>query len=173
MIEAAWLAELEARRTKEARALKPGGLLCAYGYTAGVHAIATVMRELGVSGSEVFRLQGPLDLRGLWAIVDLDRDDLKYPAFVPKTSYALSEVETAMAPDVLDAMRAKDVLLEALKAYTGTANKVPDSLTPRRFIKVMSMMHPMATATLCPWRVSNDDARFATAEEMDTATVST
>ena len=75
------------------------------------HVLDLLMRELGITSSEVFRLQGPLDLRGLWGLVDLNRDDLKYPAFVPKTSYALSEVETALPPDVLDVMRAKDVLV--------------------------------------------------------------
>ncbi len=32
---------------------------------------------------EVFRLPGPLDLRGLHGIADLHREELKYPAFVP------------------------------------------------------------------------------------------
>ena len=41
--------------------------------------------ELGVSEDEVFRLPGPLDLRGLHGIADLSREDLKYPAFVPTT----------------------------------------------------------------------------------------
>jgi len=75
------------------------------------YVLDLLMRELGVTESEVFRLQGPLDLRGLWGIVDLNRDDLKYPAFVPKTSYALAEVETSLAPDVLEVMRTKDVLV--------------------------------------------------------------
>ncbi|MSV71956.1 MAG: RNA degradosome polyphosphate kinase, partial [Actinobacteria bacterium] len=75
------------------------------------HVLDLLMRELGVSATEVFRLEGPLDLRGLWSLVDLNRDDLKFPAFLPKTSYALSDVESALSPDVLEVMRAKDVLL--------------------------------------------------------------
>ena len=70
-----------------------------------------LVRELGVTENEVFKLSGPLDLRGLWTIVGLDRDDLKDPRFVPKTNHDLAEVETASAPDVLDAMRRNDVLL--------------------------------------------------------------
>ncbi len=67
--------------------------------------------ELGISEQEVVQLRGPLDLTGLWALVGVNRDDLKLPAFVPKTSRALTDVETAMAPDVLDAMRQRDVLI--------------------------------------------------------------
>ncbi|MDP3972524.1 MAG: RNA degradosome polyphosphate kinase [Candidatus Nanopelagicales bacterium] len=70
-----------------------------------------LVRELGISQAEVFRLPGPLDLTGLWALTGIDRDDLKYPAFVPKTNQQLAGVETASAPDVLDAMRRGDVLL--------------------------------------------------------------
>ena len=70
-----------------------------------------LIRELGVTDDEVFTLPGPLDLRGLWSFVGLDRNDLKDPAFVPKTSRQLSEVETASAPDVLEVMRSRDVLL--------------------------------------------------------------
>ena len=36
-------------------------------------------------------LPGPLDLRGLWAFVGLNRDDLTDPAFVPKTNRNLAE----------------------------------------------------------------------------------
>ncbi len=75
------------------------------------HLLNLLVRELKVSDSEVFELAGPLDLTGLWTLVGLDRDDLKAPAFVPKTNRELAEVETASAPDVLDAMRRGDVLL--------------------------------------------------------------
>ncbi len=55
------------------------------------------IEELGVNEHEVFRLPGPLDLTGLWAIYGVDRDDLRQPKFVPKTSRELSEVESASA----------------------------------------------------------------------------
>ena len=80
-------------------------------HTIDEHVLDLLVRELGVSDSEVFRLAGPLDLTGLWTLVGLDRDDLKDPAFVPKTNRELAEVETASAPDVLAAMKHGDVLL--------------------------------------------------------------
>ncbi|MEY4347918.1 MAG: hypothetical protein RIS43_337, partial [Actinomycetota bacterium] len=67
--------------------------------------------ELEVDAREVYSLPWPLDLRGLSAIVDLDHDELKYPAFVPKTNSDLAEVESSSAPDVLEVMRGGDVLL--------------------------------------------------------------
>ena len=71
-----------------------------------------LVRELGVAESEVFMLPGPLDLRGLWAFVGLNREDLSDPAFVPRTNRMLAEnKESASAPNVLEAMRRHDVLL--------------------------------------------------------------
>ncbi len=75
------------------------------------YVLDLLVDELGISESEVFRLRGPLDLRGLWSLFALDRDDLKDPAFVPKTSRELSDVETALPPDVLETMRQRDVLV--------------------------------------------------------------
>src|SRR5204863_2413768 len=49
------------------------------------HVLELLTNELGVSTAEVFRLPGPLDLRGLHDIADLDREELKYPAFIPTT----------------------------------------------------------------------------------------
>ncbi len=53
----------------------------------------------------------PLDLRGLHDIADLDREDLKYPAFVPGTHSKLAPVESASPVDVFKALRRGDVLL--------------------------------------------------------------
>jgi len=70
-----------------------------------------LVSELGITDDEVFRLPGPLDLRGLHGIADLAREDLKYPAFVPTTHPRLAEVESAAPVDVFKATRAHDVLL--------------------------------------------------------------
>jgi polyphosphate kinase len=75
------------------------------------YVLELLVRELGVTEQEVFRLPGPLDLTGLWAVHGIDRDDLKQPSFVPKTSSELIGVETASEPDVLDSMRSHDILL--------------------------------------------------------------
>ncbi|WP_435747824.1 RNA degradosome polyphosphate kinase [Nocardioides sp. SYSU DS0663] len=70
-----------------------------------------LVSELGVTRDEVFRLPGPLDLRGLHGIADLAREELKYPAFVPTTHAKLAERESAAPVDVFKAARRHDVLL--------------------------------------------------------------
>lgn len=75
------------------------------------HVLALLISELGVTENEVFRLTGPLDLKSLNELSKLPREDLKAPAFVSHTSHALAQVETATAPDVLEVMRHRDVLL--------------------------------------------------------------
>ena len=70
-----------------------------------------LVSELGISQEEVFRLPGPLDLRGLHGIADLSREELKYPAFVPTTHQRLAEVESSAPVDVFKAARRHDVLL--------------------------------------------------------------
>jgi polyphosphate kinase len=75
------------------------------------HVHELLVSELGITEEEVVRLPGPLDLTCLWRLVGLDRGDLKEAPHVPKTSQELSKVESAAPPDVLEAMREKEVLL--------------------------------------------------------------
>jgi polyphosphate kinase len=75
------------------------------------HVLELLTSELGVSAAEVFRLPGPLDLRGLHDIADLDREDLKFPTFVPATHPLLAPVESSSPVDVFKALRRSDVLL--------------------------------------------------------------
>jgi polyphosphate kinase len=70
-----------------------------------------LVSELGVGAEEVVRLPGPLDLRGLHGIADQNREELKYPAFVPTTHPLLAEVESSAPVDVFKATRRHDVLL--------------------------------------------------------------
>ncbi|MEB7503681.1 RNA degradosome polyphosphate kinase [Arthrobacter koreensis] len=70
-----------------------------------------LVRELGVEADEVYTLPGPLDLRGLSPISQIDRPDLHYPKQVPHTSLHLKESETSKPADVFAAMRRRDILL--------------------------------------------------------------
>jgi polyphosphate kinase len=75
------------------------------------HVLALLVKELGIEGDEVFRLPGPIDLRALHEIADLDRQELKFANFVASTHGQLSEVETSSPVDVFKAARRRDVLL--------------------------------------------------------------
>ncbi len=70
-----------------------------------------LVTELGIRHGEVFRLQGPLDLRSLGEIADLDRPELKFDPFVPGTHEHLAEVETASPADLFGTLRRRDVLV--------------------------------------------------------------
>jgi polyphosphate kinase len=76
------------------------------------HVRTLLVRELGVAEAEVYELPEPLDLRGLNLVADLDRHELHYPKFVPRTHRQLTDGrETAKPSDVFAAIRARDVLL--------------------------------------------------------------
>jgi polyphosphate kinase len=75
------------------------------------HVLELLVSELDVAPAEVFHLPGPLDLTGLHVIADLDRPELKYPAFVPATHGHLAEVESASPVDVFAALSRRDVLV--------------------------------------------------------------
>lgn len=71
-----------------------------------------LVRELGVTDSEVYTLPEPLDLRGLNAVADVDRHDLHYPKFVPKTHPHLTDGRESSKPsNIFAAIRKGDVLL--------------------------------------------------------------
>ena len=40
-----------------------------------------LMREMGVASDDVYRVEGPLDLSGLWSLYEMDRPDLKFEPF--------------------------------------------------------------------------------------------
>jgi polyphosphate kinase len=68
--------------------------------------------ELQISDRELYRLPAPLDLTGLHALTDVDRSDLEYPKFVPRTHPDFAPTESAKPGDILGAIRHKDVLVQ-------------------------------------------------------------
>ena len=76
------------------------------------HVMDLLVRELGVEPGEVYRLPAPLDLKGLDLVADLERSELRFPAFVPRTHPDLAPVETSQASDLLASIRVKDILLQ-------------------------------------------------------------
>lgn len=70
-----------------------------------------IVSELGVRDEEVVRLNGPLDLRSLHEIADIDRPELHFDPFVPGTHEHLAEVETASPADLFSALRKRDVVV--------------------------------------------------------------
>jgi polyphosphate kinase len=115
-----------------------------------------LVEELGVESREVFKLQWPLDLRGLSSIVDLPHDEYKFPAFVPRTNYALAEVESASAPNVLEAMHNNDILLHhpydsfstSVQLFLEQAARDPQVLAIKQTLYRTSGDSPIVTALI-------------------------
>ena len=73
--------------------------------------LGLLLDELDITEQEVYRLPGPLDLRGLFAIAGLDRPDLRYPPHVPTTALAFRPAEQNGRADLFAAIRKSDVLV--------------------------------------------------------------
>jgi polyphosphate kinase len=125
------------------------------------HVLDLLIRELGIGSEEVVRIPGLLDLTALWALDKLPRDDLKLPAFLPRTSRELTDVETSAPPDVLEAMRDHEVLLH--HPYDSFSTSV------QRFLEQASTDPKVLAIKQTLYRTSGDspivDALVAAAEE--------
>jgi polyphosphate kinase len=75
------------------------------------HVLDLIVRELGVTSAEVYRLPAPLDLRALDLIADLERSELHFELFLPRTNPELAPTESSQARDIFAAIRKQDVLL--------------------------------------------------------------
>lgn len=70
-----------------------------------------LISELEVTEQEVYRLPGPLDLRGLFDLARIDRPELHYPPHVPVTATAFQPAEQNGRADLFAAIRKGDVLV--------------------------------------------------------------
>lgn len=97
--------ELEVRRRRFGRAVR---LEVEAGMDGEV--LALLQRELDLGDDDTFVHRGPLDLGGLWALYDLDRDDLVFPEFLPVTQPSL-RAEEGEPVDMFAVLSRGDVLV--------------------------------------------------------------
>ncbi|MBS1674115.1 MAG: RNA degradosome polyphosphate kinase [Actinobacteria bacterium] len=69
-----------------------------------------LISELDITDQEVYRLPGPLDLRGLFGLGRIDRPDLRYTPHVPTTAVAFKPGANERI-DIFKAIRKADVLV--------------------------------------------------------------
>ncbi|MGH3195929.1 MAG: RNA degradosome polyphosphate kinase [Streptosporangiaceae bacterium] len=74
--------------------------------TMSADVLEKLVTELDVDQRAVYRLPGPLDLNGLFAIADLNIGEFRYPAFVPSTR-AVSKDNS-----ILTAIAERDILVQ-------------------------------------------------------------
>ncbi len=70
-----------------------------------------LFNELDITKHEVYRLPGPLDLRGLFDLARIDRPELHFPPHVPTTAAAFQPAEQNGRADFFTAIRKGDVLV--------------------------------------------------------------
>ena len=70
-----------------------------------------LVRELGITEQEVYRLPAPLDLGGLFSITKIDRPLLKFRKQLPTTAGQLIPVEANAKPDIFRSIARQDILL--------------------------------------------------------------
>ena len=94
-----------------------------------------LMREMGATEDDVFRVDGPLDLAGLWGVFDLDRPELKFEVFTGTTPPRLSP-GSGDSVDFFEVMRQGDLIAHhpydsfatTVEAFVARAARDPDVL---------------------------------------------
>ncbi len=69
-----------------------------------------LMREMEIEPDDIYAVEGPLDLAGLWSVYELDRPDLKDETWVGITQPTLVDAEGDPA-DLFAVLRERDVLV--------------------------------------------------------------
>jgi polyphosphate kinase len=80
-----------------------------------------LVRELGITDQEVYRLPAPLDLAGLFDITKIDRPQLKYRKHVPTTATQLMPTEPGASADIFASIARQDILLHHPYESFGTS----------------------------------------------------
>jgi polyphosphate kinase len=98
--------------------------------------LSLLMRELEIGEEAVYRIDGPLDLGGLWALHRLDRPELHDPPFKPATQTRLGGATADTPPDLFKVIASGDVLVQfpyesfstSVEAFIEQAARDPDVL---------------------------------------------
>jgi polyphosphate kinase len=74
--------------------------------------VSLLTRELRLEPADVYRVDVPLALSGLWSIAALDRPELKVEPWTPVTQARLMPAKDSGAADWFDVIREEDVLVQ-------------------------------------------------------------
>ncbi|HEX3621757.1 MAG TPA: RNA degradosome polyphosphate kinase, partial [Acidimicrobiales bacterium] len=97
--------ELELRRRRFGRAVR-----LEVARTMSEETLELLLRELELDVDDVYVVDGPLELGGLWSVYDLDRPDLKDSAWVGVTQPRLVDPD-GDARDIFSVLREREVLV--------------------------------------------------------------
>jgi polyphosphate kinase len=114
-----------------------------------------LMRELEVEPDDLYAVDGPLDLGGLWSVYELDRPELKDETWVGITQPALVDAEGDPA-DLFAVLRERDVLVHhpydsfttSVVAFVEQAAADPDVLAIKQTLYRTSGDSPIVKALI-------------------------
>jgi polyphosphate kinase len=94
-----------------------------------------LLREMDATEDDVYRVDGPLDLAGLWGLLDLDRPELKFDVFNGVTPQRLA-AGTTETVDFFEVIRQGDLVVHhpydsfssTVEAFIARAARDPDVL---------------------------------------------
>lgn len=115
-----------------------------------------LIKELDITDQEVYRLPGPLDLRGLFDLGRLDRPDLRYPPHLPTTAVAFQPGDSNERSDIFQAIRKSDVLVHhpyesfatSVQAFLDQAARDPHVLAIKQTLYRTSGDSPIVQALI-------------------------
>ena len=118
--------------------------------------LGLLVRELGITEQEVYRLPAPLDLGGLFEIGKIDRPQLKYPKHVPVTPVQFQPTEPGAPSDIFAAIARDDVLVHhpyesfatSVQAFLEQAARDPNVLAIKQTLYRTSGDSPIIQALI-------------------------
>ena len=142
--------EIELRRRRRGRAVR---LEIDTNMTEEVRDL--LMRELQLSPSDVYVVEGPIDLGGLWSVYGLERPELKDEPWAPVTQPRLS-TDDDTSVDVFATLRETDVLVHhpydsfvtSVEAFIKRAAVDPDVLAIKQTLYRTSGDSPIVKALI-------------------------
>ncbi len=115
-----------------------------------------LIKELDITDKEVYRLPGPLDLRGLFDLSRIDRPDLRYPPHLPTTAVAFQPGDSNERPDIFKSIGKADVLVHhpyesfatSVQAFLDQAARDPHVLAIKQTLYRTSGDSPVVQALI-------------------------
>lgn len=115
-----------------------------------------LLKELDITAQEVYRLPGPLDLRGLFDLARIDRPDLHYKPHLPTTPVAFQPGDNNERADIFASIRKGDVLVHhpyesfatSVQAFLEQAAKDPHVLAIKQTLYRTSGDSPIVQALI-------------------------
>ncbi|TQK20233.1 polyphosphate kinase [Microbacterium sp. SLBN-154] len=115
-----------------------------------------LLSELDITAQEVYRLPGPLDLRGLFDLSRIDRPELHYKPHLPTTAVAFQPGDNNERADIFSAIRKADVLVHhpyesfatSVQAFLEQAAKDPHVLAIKQTLYRTSGDSPIVQALI-------------------------